>query len=126
MKIYKYYSNNSQLPGTITKKDGSKYNGPFFATTGGCLGAVGGYNINNYDLLLDITKGKYETHHTCNNTPSTNPNISYKISEGPFYYDSDISTNTLCDDTLENAFDLSYISQFPVDKLTNFDFPYKI
>ena len=128
-EIYKYYSGNTQLPGTITKQDGSKYNGPFFLDLNGCLNSVGGYNTKNYDLLLDITKGKYYSYNntSCDgNSKSLTPNQSFKISEGPFFYNTDISNNSTCNIALENHFDLSYVSQFPIEELTNFDFPTKI
>ena len=42
---------------SVQKDNGSLYNGPIFVN-GGCLGSIGGYNTNNYELLLNVTKGK--------------------------------------------------------------------
>ena len=44
----------------------NNYAGPIL-TNGTCLGAVGGYNTDNYDLLLNVTKGKYYTEPQCIN-----------------------------------------------------------
>ena len=44
--IYQTTKNSKTL-----KQNGTQYNGPIFVNTSGCLGAIGGYNSNNYELF---------------------------------------------------------------------------
>ena len=47
------------------KKDGVKYKGPIYKDTSGYLAAVGGYNVNSYDLLLNVAKGQANLTNEC-------------------------------------------------------------
>ncbi len=99
--IYQTTKNSKTL-----KQNRSEYNGPIFVNTSSCLGAIGGYNSNNYDLLLNVTKGKYYTNPPCvivndsncgeqkslcntviANSDGSNcsiPNLTRNLYEGPF------------------------------------------
>ena len=92
---------------------------PVFLNNGGFLGAVGGYNTNNYDLLLNVAKGRAyseaqcittsahtHTHiNTSNDTCATAiskcaiPNSTYHLLEGPFLLKTN-SDNSGCESTI--------------------------
>jgi len=109
-KAQTIYNSVKDLPNTNiqVKKDETEYIGPVFVTTGGFLGAVGGYDTENYDLKLNVAKGrayseepcviKTDTTNTTTNIriPNLNnscineisncqiPNSTYELFEGPF------------------------------------------
>ena len=110
----------SQQPNTNIqlKEDGSEYNGPVFIDGGGFLGAVGGYNTENYNLKLNIAKGRAYSETQCiirtdNSTNITTdiilnnenkqcvdsvskcqaPNSTYELYEGPFLQKNKIIYN---------------------------------
>lgn len=129
------------------KKNGAIYNGPVFVNTGGFLGAVGGYNTNNYDLLLNVAKGRaysesqciktdssyiiiFNENESCKNSVSTctKPNFTYDLLEGPFLLKADTSNtdNAECESKiLQNysTYDPSNISaiSYSFKKLVNQD-----
>ena len=97
---------------------GQEYKGPIFVTTGGFLGAVGGYDTENYDLKLNVAKGRAyseapciiktdtsniiipNSNNSCNNEISKCqiPNSTYELFEGPFLLkNSTNSTNSATD-----------------------------
>ena len=127
--LYENFSKNSEISNILVKKNGSYYNGPLYIDTSGCLESIGGYNVNNYELFLDIVKGRYSQYRRCshpNKKDNIIPDQTYKISEGPFFI-HDLSFNSCQEEfSLKYNFDLSYISQFPIENLTNFKFPIKI
>ena len=121
---------------------------------GNCLDAVGGYNTDNYDLLLNVTKGKYYTEPICvsvNGTkiPSScystiNPNNSncsvfsynHDLYEGPFLQKNNTNTNTdnLCPSKIIEQYSKidptttttnSFTKLVNEDKLRNFKYPLK-
>ena len=54
-KTIYHSSKNTSVP---RKSDGSKYNGPVFINTCGFLGSIGGFNNSNYNLRLNVAKGR--------------------------------------------------------------------
>ena len=105
-KAQTIYNSVKDLPNTNiqVKKDETEYIGPVFVTTGGFLGAVGGYDTENYDLKLNVAKGRayseapcvIKTGTTIVKIPNLNnscineisncqiPNSTYELFEGPF------------------------------------------
>ena len=88
----------------VNKQDGEQYVGPVIKKSNGYLAAVGGYNVNSYDILTNVAKGKAYLTSPCvtiNGSSvilSTNncslpgkcnpPNSSYGIFEGPYLQNS--------------------------------------
>ena len=119
LTIYQTTKNSKTL-----KQNGSQYNGPIFVNTSGCLGAIGGYNSNNYELLLNVTKGKYYSNPPCViingsncgeqkslcNTVITNsdasncfiPNLTRNLYEGPFLLQNHLLQNNQCQSLTNN------------------------
>ncbi len=97
---------NSQV-----KDDNSEYNGPVFINEGGFLGAIGGYNTDNYDLKLNVAKGR-------------------AYSEMPCIISTDLSTNATTNVVLNNPNDLCVNSvskcQMPNSTYELFEGPYLI
>ena len=60
--LYKSFSKNSRISNILLKKNGEEYKGPLYIDTSGCLESIGGYNVSNYELFLDLVKGKYSQH----------------------------------------------------------------
>ena len=139
--IYKSIINNF----SIRKNDESQYNGPVFINKCGFLGAIGGYNTQNYDLLLNVAKGKAYSESQCiiidsssiyiNNTNETcinilskcaNQNSTYDLYEGPFLLKTNPNnTNNLnCESKIikeYSYYDPSNITatSYPFNKLVN-------
>jgi len=126
--LYENFSKNSRISNILLKKNGSEYSGPLYIDTSGCLESIGGYNVSNYDLFLDIVKGKYSCYRRRHqkNKDNIHPDLTYKISEGPFFIHDISFVPCQEESSLKHNFDLSYISQFPIENLTNFKFPLKI
>ena len=127
------------------KENGSQYKGPIFLNTGRFLGAVGGYNTNNYNLLLNVAKGRAYSESQCikkdtgfihiaNENEScmksvskcTLPNSTYDLLEGPFIKQNQSSSPKNCE--LEKNKDLYKFNQtlisassHPFKKLVNQD-----
>ena len=58
-KIKDNATNTSQGTGVVLKKkNGSVYKGPVIIDNKGCLSSIGGFNNDNYDMLMDIARGK--------------------------------------------------------------------
>lgn len=113
--IYNSTKNNN----LTTKKNGSEYKGPVFVNGGHFLGSVGGYNIKNYDLLLNVAKGRAYSEAQCitnleppdNVIPNLNEtcinprskcapiNSTYNLFEGPFLINK-TSDNLNCEPTI--------------------------
>lgn len=106
----------------VNKRDGERYVGPVLKTSNGFLGAVGGYNVNSYDILLNVAKGQSYLATPCVtidgssvmlpiNDCSLNircnpPNSSYGIFEGPY---------------LQNSMDVSGCFSNQTKQFTNYD-----
>lgn len=114
---------------------------------GHCLGSVGGYNTNSYDLLLNLTKGAYysatDVSFSANTTPpncshpvnkcltvglSSNknlkpPNYTYGIYEGPFIT-NDISYLDIsnCPIACDPPYLLSNNNKLAIEPLCNYVF----
>ena len=106
----------------VNKQDGEKYVGPVIKKSNGFLAAVGGYNVNSYDILTNVAKGKAYLTSPCVTIDgssvilSTNncslpgkcnpPNSSYGIFEGPY---------------LQNSMDVSGCLSSQTKQFTNYD-----
>ena len=106
----------------VNKQDGEKYVGPVIKKSNGFLAAVGGYNVNSYDILTNVAKGKAYLTSPCVTIDgssvilSTNncslpgkcnpPNSSYGIFEGPY---------------LQNSMDVSGCLSSQTEQFTNYD-----
>ena len=97
-------------------KSNTKDNTPICLSSDRCLASVGGYNTNNYELLLDLTKGRYYaaekllakvdivdcsqniSHCISVDISSTfiKPDYTYNMYEGPFMYNDISSANSHC------------------------------
>jgi hypothetical protein len=108
-----YYSAHKQDISNIklNKIGNEKYKGPIYLNNGGFLGAVGGYNIDNYDLKLNVAKGR-------------------AYSEMPCIISTDLSTNATTNVVLNNPNDLCVNSvskcQMPNSTYELFEGPYLI
>tara|TARA_B100001093_G_C26840589_1_gene1020360 strand:+ start:2005 stop:2589 length:585 start_codon:yes stop_codon:yes gene_type:complete len=101
-KTIYHSSKNTSVPRT---SDGSKYNGPVFINTCGFLGSIGGFNNSNYNLRLNVAKGRaysekqniitqqggeniiFADQELCNTSTSKahKANKTYDLLEGNFY-----------------------------------------
>jgi hypothetical protein len=88
----------------VNKLDGQQYIGPVIKKNDRFLAAVGGYNVNSYDILMNVAKGQAETVTPCIsidgsfvllpvndcslNIKCNPPNSSYDIFEGPYLQNS--------------------------------------
>ena len=114
--IFESASNN------VNKQDGKKYIGPVIKKTNGFLGAVGGYNVNSYDLLNSVVKGQSYLTSPCVSIDNSSvilsnsncsllgkcnpPNSSYDIFEGPY---------------LQNSMDVYSCLSSQTNQFTNYD-----
>ena len=110
LAIYNTVKEQSKTNSQV-KNNNSKYNGPVYINTGGFLGAVGGYNTDNYDLKLNVAKGR-------------------AYSEMPYVISTDLSTNATTNVVLNNSNDLCINSvskcQKPNSTYELFEGPYLI
>ena len=102
-KAQTIYNSVKDLTNTNTniqvKKDETEYIGPVFVTTGGFLGAVGGYDTENYDLKLNVAKGR-------------------AYSEAPCVIKTDTTTNTKTDVRIPNS------NNSCINEISNFEGPF--
>ena len=81
-------------------------------TTTTCLKHVGGFNINSYDRLIDIIKGKYYSFYDCNKSErdKITPDSTQNLIEGGYQTNNNsiLELNT------------AYFNSFPRDELQNF------
>jgi hypothetical protein len=127
----------------VNKIDGEKYIGPIIKTSDGFLAAVGGFNVNSYDILFNVVKGQSYLATPCItsngnevllpiNDCSLNikckiPNSSYDIFEGPYLENAKDVSCGLClsSQTKEyTQYDPSYIipptgPKYPFTQLTH-------
>ena len=129
---------------SLQKDNGTSYNGPIFIN-GKCLRSIGGYNTNNYDLLLNVTKGKYYTNPACvyikdsdcqldsscssisDDSNCSSFGFNYDLYEGPFLLKKDIvdnsnicySTNISQNTQLNTTTTPSIICSEPFQKIVN-------
>ena len=88
------------------------YQGPIFTNNNGCLGSVGGFDTNSYNLLSSFRDGYDSNKKICGNKILDLSNVTYEMIQNPNYKTSrDTSgTDISCVSTLKNYFDLSYIN----------------
>ena len=110
LAIYNSVKEQSKTNSQV-KHDKTEYNGPVFVNEGGFLGAVGGYDTSNYDLKLNVAKGR-------------------AYSEMPCVVSTDLSTNAITNVVLYNPNDLCINSvskcQIPTSTYELFEGPYLI
>jgi hypothetical protein len=88
------------------------YKGPIFANKNGCLGSVGGFNTDNYNLLSSFRDGYNSNKKICGNMILDLSNVTYEMIQNPNYSTTrDTSGEYIpCSSSLKNYFDLSYIN----------------
>lgn len=65
-KIKDNATNTSQGKGVVLKKkNGSIYKGPVIIDNKGCLSSIGGFNNDNYQMLIDIARGQNLSNINC-------------------------------------------------------------
>lgn len=65
-KINNNATNTSQGTGVVLKKkNGSIYKGPVIIDSKGCLSSIGGFNNDNYEMLMDIARGQNLSNINC-------------------------------------------------------------
>ena len=65
-KIKDNATNTSQGTGVVLKKsNGAVYKGPVNIDDKGCLSSIGGFNNKNYEMLIDIARGKNLSNINC-------------------------------------------------------------
>ena len=115
--IFEFTTNNN-----VNKQDGKKYIDPVIKKTNGFLGAVGGYNVNSYELLNNVVKGQSYITSPCVSIDNSSvilsdnncsligkcntPNSSYDIFEGPY---------------LQNSMDVYGCHSSQINQFTNYD-----
>lgn len=115
--IFEFTTNNN-----VNKEDGKKYIGPVIKKSNGFLGAVGGYNVNSYELLNNVVKGQSYLTSPCVSIDNSSvilsnsncsllgkcnpPNSSYDIFEGPY---------------LQNSTDVYGCHSSQINQFTNYD-----
>jgi len=106
-KIKDNATNTSQGEGVVLKKkNGSIYKGPVIIDNKGCFSSIGGFNNDNYEMLIDIARGQNLSNINCvtgdtsyNDMIYSNFNINYAcINEralNQYFYD-DTSKQFIC------------------------------
>ena len=106
-KIKDNATNTSQGEGVVLKKkNGSIYKGPVIIDNKGCFSSIGGFNNDNYEMLIDIARGQNLSNINCvtgdtsyNDMIYSNFNINYAcINEralDQYFYD-DTSKQFIC------------------------------
>ena len=105
---------------SVNKMDGKQYIDPVLKTTNGFLAAVGGYNVNSYDMLTNVAKGQSYIAtksvtingssvllpmNECKlNIRSNKPNSSYDIFEGSYLQKSEDLNDCNCNSIKREEF----------------------
>lgn len=91
---------NSVRTDTTVKKNGEQFVNPVGIDTGGFLAKVGGYNVNSYELLMNVARGQANIETPCITVDSSSvlvtdnccnllgscqiPTLTYDLFEGPY------------------------------------------